>query len=202
GGDRRRPAVVPRLRVRDGAYPRRCDPKCGISEGRRDSQRARDRGAERLDSPGRSLEVHPVGSGGASLRSHGEQAGQQGRHRVAGILEDRGGGRADSETLAANRVPLRKEDVGHRTKVVRRSSPYVRSLSSFFVSCLMHELPAVLIDSLLAAGLYATMSYGLAVIYGVMRIINLAHPAILIPGAYTTFTLFTRFGLDPFLSLL
>src|SRR5215510_6704212 len=66
----------------------------------------------------------------------------------------------------------------------------------------MHELPAVLIDSLLAAGLYATMSYGLAVIYGVMRIINLAHAGILMLGAYTTFTLFTRFGLDPFLSLL
>ena len=65
----------------------------------------------------------------------------------------------------------------------------------------MHELPAVLIDSLLAAGLYATMSYGLAVIYGVMRIINLAHAGILMLGAYTTLALFSRFGLDPFLSL-
>ena len=54
---------------------------------------------------------------------------------------------------------------------------------------------------LLAAGLYATMAYGLAVIYGVMRIINLAHAGIMMLGAYVTFTLFTRFGLDPFLSL-
>jgi branched-chain amino acid transport system permease protein len=58
----------------------------------------------------------------------------------------------------------------------------------------------VLIDSLLAAGLYATMAYGLAVIYGVMRIINLAHAGIMMLGAYATFTLFTRFSLDPFLS--
>jgi branched-chain amino acid transport system permease protein len=65
----------------------------------------------------------------------------------------------------------------------------------------MHDLFAVLVNSLLAAGLYATMSYGLAVIYGVMRIINLAHAGILMLGAYTTFALFTRFGLDPFLSL-
>ena len=60
----------------------------------------------------------------------------------------------------------------------------------------------VLIDSLLAAGLYATMAYGLAVIYGVMRIINLAHAGVMMLGAYTTFALFTRFSLDPFLSLL
>jgi branched-chain amino acid transport system permease protein len=46
------------------------------------------------------------------------------------------------------------------------------------------------------------MSYGLAVIYGVMRIINLAHAGILMLGAYTTFMLYTRFGLDPFLSFL
>ncbi len=65
----------------------------------------------------------------------------------------------------------------------------------------MKELTAVLVNSLLAAGLYATMSYGLAVIYGVMRIINLAHAGILMLGAYATFTLYSRFHLDPFLSL-
>ena len=64
----------------------------------------------------------------------------------------------------------------------------------------MQQVAGVLIDSLLAAGLYATMAYGLAVIYGVMRIINLAHAGIMMLGAYATFTLFTRFSLDPFLS--
>jgi branched-chain amino acid transport system permease protein len=65
----------------------------------------------------------------------------------------------------------------------------------------MKEIVAVVVNSLLAAGLYATMSYGLAVIYGVMRIINLAHAGILMLGAYATFTLHSRFGVDPFLSL-
>jgi branched-chain amino acid transport system permease protein len=65
----------------------------------------------------------------------------------------------------------------------------------------MKELVPILVNSLLAAGLYATMSYGLAVIYGVMRIINLAHAGILMLGAYATFTLHSRFGIDPFLSL-
>jgi branched-chain amino acid transport system permease protein len=66
----------------------------------------------------------------------------------------------------------------------------------------LQQIAGVLVDSLLAAGLYATMAYGLAVIYGVMRIINLAHAGVMMLGAYTTFSLFTRFSVDPFLSLL
>jgi branched-chain amino acid transport system permease protein len=65
----------------------------------------------------------------------------------------------------------------------------------------LERLASVLLSSLLAAGLYATMAYGLAVIYGVMRIINLAHAGIMMLAAYVTLTLNTRFGLDPFLSL-
>ncbi len=65
----------------------------------------------------------------------------------------------------------------------------------------MQELREVLLNTLLAAGLYATMSYGLAVIYGVMRIINLAHAGLMMLAAYVTFTLFSRYELDPFLSL-
>ncbi len=65
----------------------------------------------------------------------------------------------------------------------------------------MPELVSVIVNSLLAAGLYATMAYGLAVIYGVMRIINLAHAGLMMLGAYVTLTLFDRFGLDPFAGL-
>jgi branched-chain amino acid transport system permease protein len=65
----------------------------------------------------------------------------------------------------------------------------------------VERLPSVLLSSLLAAGLYAIMAYGLAVIYGVMRIINLAHAGLMMLAAYVTLTLNSRFGLDPFLSL-
>ena len=65
----------------------------------------------------------------------------------------------------------------------------------------MHKLISVVVNSFLAAGLYATIAYGLAVIYGVMRIINLAHAGLMMLGAYVTFTLFSRFSLDPFVSL-
>jgi branched-chain amino acid transport system permease protein len=66
----------------------------------------------------------------------------------------------------------------------------------------VERLASVLLSSLLSAGLYAIMAYGLAVIYGVMRIINLAHAGLMMLAAYVTLTLNTRFGLDPFLSLL
>ena len=65
----------------------------------------------------------------------------------------------------------------------------------------MRSLTEVLVNSLLAAGLYATMAYGLAVIYGVMRIINLAHAGFMMLGAYLTFTLHSKLSIDPFLSL-
>ncbi len=66
----------------------------------------------------------------------------------------------------------------------------------------MQQLISVVLNSLLAAGLYATMAYGLAVIYGVMRIINLAHAGLMMLGAYVTLTLFSRFSIDPFVALI
>jgi branched-chain amino acid transport system permease protein len=65
----------------------------------------------------------------------------------------------------------------------------------------VQKLVVVFLNSLLAAGLYATMSYGLAVIYGVMRIINLAHAGLMMLAAYATLTLNDRWGMDPFLSM-
>ncbi len=66
----------------------------------------------------------------------------------------------------------------------------------------MQDIAGVLVNTVISAALYATMAYGLAVIYGVMRIINLAHAGLMMLGAYATLALFTRFALDPFLSLL
>lgn len=64
------------------------------------------------------------------------------------------------------------------------------------------RLIEALISALLVAGLYATMSYGLALIYGVMKIINLANAGVMMLGAFTTFVLWQSFGLDPLLSII
>jgi len=58
-----------------------------------------------------------------------------------------------------------------------------------------------LISALLVAGLYATMSYGLALIYGVMKIINLANAGVMMLAAFATFFLWQTFGLDPLVSV-
>lgn len=57
-----------------------------------------------------------------------------------------------------------------------------------------------LINAILTAGLYATMSYGLALIYGVMKIINLAHAGTMMLGAYATYWLYVTFKVNPFLA--
>jgi len=55
------------------------------------------------------------------------------------------------------------------------------------------------VAAILTAGLYAMMSYGLALVYGVMKIINLAHAATMMLAAFTVLTLNQSFGLDPIL---
>ncbi|MGI8784410.1 MAG: branched-chain amino acid ABC transporter permease [Acidobacteriota bacterium] len=63
----------------------------------------------------------------------------------------------------------------------------------------MREFVELTVNGLLIAGLYATVSMGLALIYGVMKIINLAHAGFLMLGAFATFSLFGATGLDPLL---
>lgn len=57
----------------------------------------------------------------------------------------------------------------------------------------------LLIKALLLAGIYAAMAVGMTVIYGVMKIVNLAHAGFLMLGAYFSYELFERFQLDPIL---
>jgi branched-chain amino acid transport system permease protein len=57
----------------------------------------------------------------------------------------------------------------------------------------------LLIKALLLAGIYAAMAVGMTVIYGVMKIVNLAHAGFLMLGAYFAYELFERFHIDPVL---
>lgn len=66
----------------------------------------------------------------------------------------------------------------------------------------MDRFIELFIAAVLLAGLYATMAYGLGLIYGVLRIVNLNHGGIIMAGAYAGFWLHASFGIDPYLSLL
>jgi branched-chain amino acid transport system permease protein len=66
----------------------------------------------------------------------------------------------------------------------------------------MHALTQAIILGVLTGGVYALMASGQTLIFGIMKVVNLAQGVLVVLGAYLTYTLFTHLGMDPFLSLL
>ena len=66
----------------------------------------------------------------------------------------------------------------------------------------MGHIVDLAISAVLLAGLYATMAYGLGIIYGVLRIVNLNHGGMIMVGAYAGWWLHAQLGIDPYLSLI
>jgi branched-chain amino acid transport system permease protein len=60
----------------------------------------------------------------------------------------------------------------------------------------------VVVSGLLVGGLYALVALGLSLVFGVMRVINVAHGTFVMLGAYVTYWLFALLGMNPFLSVL
>lgn len=60
----------------------------------------------------------------------------------------------------------------------------------------------VAIGGVLLGGVYALLACGLNLIFGVMRVINVAHGELMMLGSYATFWLFFFLGFNPLLSLL
>ncbi|MBA4393039.1 MAG: branched-chain amino acid ABC transporter permease [Desulfobacca sp.] len=59
----------------------------------------------------------------------------------------------------------------------------------------------VIVNGILSGGLYAVVAIGFSLIWGVMNLINLAHGSMVILGAYITYLITDKTGLDPFLTL-
>jgi branched-chain amino acid transport system permease protein len=60
----------------------------------------------------------------------------------------------------------------------------------------------LIINGLLLGGIYALLSIGLTLIFGVLEVVNFAHGEFLMISMYLTFFLFSAFGMDPYLSLI
>jgi branched-chain amino acid transport system permease protein len=58
------------------------------------------------------------------------------------------------------------------------------------------------LDGILTGGVYALMAAGLTLTFGVMQVINVAQGVLVVLGAYLSYELASRFGLDPFVGLL
>jgi branched-chain amino acid transport system permease protein len=65
----------------------------------------------------------------------------------------------------------------------------------------MHVFVQACILGLLTGGVYALMASGLALGFGVMRVINVAQGALIILGAYLSYSLYTSLHIDPFVGL-
>ena len=59
----------------------------------------------------------------------------------------------------------------------------------------------IVLNGILLGGLYACMAISFSLIWGVMNIINLAHGSMMLVGAYVTYSLNSRFGIDPILTI-
>jgi branched-chain amino acid transport system permease protein len=65
--------------------------------------------------------------------------------------------------------------------------------------------PALVIQQLafglFVGGTYALAAVGLSLVFGVLRVLNVAHGELLMLGGYVSFWLFTLIGMDPFVSI-
>lgn len=59
----------------------------------------------------------------------------------------------------------------------------------------------VVVSGLLLGGVYALFAAGLNTIFGVMRLINLAHGELMMIGAYLTFALYAEWNVNPLLAI-
>ena len=65
----------------------------------------------------------------------------------------------------------------------------------------LHEIAQATVNGLLLGGLYAGLAVGLSLILGVLRIVNVAHSAVLIAGALVFWQLVNEVGLHPLLAI-
>jgi branched-chain amino acid transport system permease protein len=66
----------------------------------------------------------------------------------------------------------------------------------------MQTIAQNLAFGIFVGSIYGVAAAGLALVFGVLKLLNVAHGELLIFGGYITFWLFSLWGFDPFLSLL
>ena len=57
-----------------------------------------------------------------------------------------------------------------------------------------------LVAGVLLGGFYAAVALGISVAFGLLDVVNIAHPTFVILGSYAAYATNTTFGLDPVLS--
>jgi branched-chain amino acid transport system permease protein len=65
----------------------------------------------------------------------------------------------------------------------------------------VHQLIQAIILGILIGGVYALMASGLTLVFGIMKVINVAQGALVILAAYLSYALWSHLHVDPFLSI-
>jgi len=65
---------------------------------------------------------------------------------------------------------------------------------------MMVKILDIVIAGLLMGGIYALIAVGLSLQYGVARVLNIAHGEFIMLGAFSTWSLYTIFGINPLVS--
>ena len=63
------------------------------------------------------------------------------------------------------------------------------------------EFGQIAVNAILLSGILALVALGFSLVWGIMNIVNLAHGAYVVLGAYFTFYLNELAGIDPFVSI-
>ena len=66
----------------------------------------------------------------------------------------------------------------------------------------METLLQTVVSGVLTGSLYAMIAIGLTIVFGVMRIINMAHGEMVMLGMFGAYWSYTLWGIDPFVSVL
>ena len=75
-------------------------------------------------------------------------------------------------------------------------------LSSARASWIPLLSPQLLIAALVLAAIYALIALGLNLIYGTMRLLNVAHGEIMMLAGYVSYWAFVRLGIGPLVSMI
>lgn len=67
---------------------------------------------------------------------------------------------------------------------------------------ILSDLASPIIIGILLGGLYVLIALGLSMVFGVMKVINVAHGTLVILGSYLAFFALTQWGVDPILWLI
>src|SRR5947209_8629175 len=79
----------------------------------------------------------------------------------------------------------------------RRRRPAEIGLSGERLGLSLDLFVNALVAGVLLGGFYAAVTIGVSISFGILDIVNIAHPAFIILGSYIAYIVNTRLGLDP-----